>query len=245
MHRENQRPQSFTMKNKIYDHEPNDWQELEEMVNTAFREMGYESHRNYSVKTIRGNVAIDVFATDKRTSLPTIVICECKYWNKPVDQQVIYAFRSVCADIGAHYGLVISKVGFQSGANQTRESTNSHLLDFNQFQEKYFDKWREGIFMEIVKMRDTFLPGLYSNGQLCHKALQKYTLFEKGSDHFIFNNGFPIDVIDPRGDIDSIEEIAITSHRHFFEIAKETYNSISKNASNNIIQPMPKSRAAD
>jgi len=211
---------------KIFDHNPKDWQQLEKMVNIAFLEMGYVSYRNHSVDTVRGKVDIDVFATDCRTSIPTIVICECKYWNKPVNQQVIYAFRSICSDIGAHYGLVISKVGFQSGANETRQSTNVHLLTFDQFQGKFFSKWREGIFMKIIQMRRAFLPAMYKNQRTSAEALKKYALFEKVSDHFIDDKEFPIEVIDPRGDIELIEEIRINSHRHFFEVVKKAYNEL-------------------
>jgi hypothetical protein len=214
------------MQNRIFDYEPADWQQLEEMVNTAFTEMGYESYRNHTVDTIRGKVEIDVFATDCRTSIPTTVICECKHWNKPVDQQVIYAFRSICSDIGPHYALVISKKGFQSGANETRNSTNVHLLNFAQFQEKFFSKWREGVFMEIVRMRDCFLPALYRETAMFDKAFKKYALFEKVSEYFIMNKSLPISVVDPRGDIDILNEIEINSHRHFFSIAKEAYEEL-------------------
>ena len=196
------------------------------MASSAFLEMGYESHRNHPIETVRGKVNIDVYATDTRTSIPTTVICECKYWNKRVDQQVIYAFRSICSDIGAHCGLVISKVGFQSGAKETCQSTNIHLLDFDQFQEKFFGKWREGVCMEIIRMRDSFLPRLYRSTNLADKAFPKYHLFEKVSDYFIFDSKFPFSIVDPRGDIEDTDEIEVRSHRHFFDIVKETYKKI-------------------
>jgi len=214
------------MSNRIFDHEPEDWHQLEDMVNTAFLEMGYESERNRSVSTVRGNVAIDVFATDRRTPIPTVVLCECKYWNKPVNQNVIYAFRSICSDIGAHYGIVISKVGFQSGANETREATNVHLMNFQQFQENFFSQWREGIFMEIVQMRDDFLPALYRDRDYFDKAFQKYELFEKVSEHFIFSNEFPIHVVDPRGSPEEISTLEVVSHRHLYELAKEAHGQV-------------------
>lgn len=217
------------MTNKIYNHKPKTWQQLEDMVYLAFIEMGYISHKSHSYKTIRGRVAVDVIAVDKITPIPTTILCECKYWNKPVNQQIIYAFRSVCLDIGAHYGLVISKKGFQCGAEQTRQNTNVHLLNFEQFQNKFFDKWRESIFMEIVKMRDAFLPKLYRDEKLTKKAFLKYALFEKVSDHFIFNKKFPIVIVDPRDNINSTKKIIVKSHRHFFEIAKKTYKNIKKN----------------
>src|SRR5438128_10182598 len=105
----------------FFDATPSKWQELEAMVAQAFAEMGYDTHRNHEVVTVRGRVKIDVHAVKTTTPIPTIVLCECKHWNKAVEQSVIHGFRSICADIGAHFGLVISKVGFQSGANETRE----------------------------------------------------------------------------------------------------------------------------
>ncbi len=216
------------MINKIYDHEPETWKQLEEMVNGAFHEMGYESYRNHTVETVRGVVELDVFAKNNKTSISTTIICECKYWDRPINKQVIHAFRSVCADIGAHYGFVISKKGFQSGAGNARENTNIDLLDFNQFQEKFFDEWREGVLMEIVRMRDGLLSNMRTSADLL-KVFKKYDLFNRVSDYFIMDNEFPIiDVTDPRGDIDSMEKMTIKSHRDFFEIAKETHAKISK-----------------
>jgi hypothetical protein len=214
------------MNNRIFDHKPQTWQELEELVNIAFCEMGYESQKNQTLTTIRGRIAIDVVAVEKRTPIPTMILCECKYWNKPVNQQIVYAFRSVCVDVGAHYGLVISKKGFQPGAEETRKGTNIHLLNFDQFQEKFFKRWCQGVFMEIVKMRDAFLNKLYQDPKLSAKAFLKYALFEKVSDHFVFNKTFPINVVDPRGSIDLIKKITVKSHRHFFEIAKNTYENL-------------------
>jgi hypothetical protein len=219
--------QKMIIQNRFFDHEPETWQQLEEMVEQAFSEMGYESHRNYCAETIRGNVAIDVFARDERTSIPTIIICECKHWDKPVSQQVVYAFRSVCADIGAHYGLIISKKGFQSGAFETRESTNIHLLNFSEFQEKFFNAWREGVFIEIVRMRDNFLIDLYKSKNF-GDVFQKYTLFDKVSDYFISNNQFPISITDPRGDIKDLSKVTINTPREYFKIAKEAFSEAKK-----------------
>jgi hypothetical protein len=73
-------------------------------------------------------IDIDVYAVKRSNPIPTIVLCERKHWNKAVDQNVIYSFRSVCADAGAHYGVVISKKGFQSAAVESREHTSIHLL---------------------------------------------------------------------------------------------------------------------
>src|SRR5262245_40369946 len=122
----------------FFDHEPGSWQELEELTQQAFEEMGYESNRNYLLPTVRGTVRIDVHAIRTSSPIPTVVLCECKHWDKPIDQNAILSFRTICQDAGAHYGLIISKKGFQSGAETSRISTNVHLMSFSEFQDTFF-----------------------------------------------------------------------------------------------------------
>ncbi len=69
---------------KFFDRTPESWQDLEEMVKQAFAEMGYKSNRGHKLKTIRGTVEIDVYAIKESTPIPTVVLCECKHWNKRV-----------------------------------------------------------------------------------------------------------------------------------------------------------------
>jgi hypothetical protein len=177
------------MKKHIFDHSPDSWQELEKMVLQAFLEMRYKAERNFEVSTVRGKVKIDVYAENEQNPIPTIILCECKHWNKNVDQNVVYSFRSICDDIGAHYGLIISKKGFQSGAETTREATNIHLLDFDQFQQTFYDEWRNGVFMTLTQMRDKLIPLVPGNpnSTINAKLLKSYDpsyLFDKYSIFF-------------------------------------------------------------
>lgn len=133
------------------------------MVCQAFGEMGYDSSRNREISTARGKVRIDVHAIKLSNPIPTLVLCECKHWNKRVDQHIILSFRSVCSDVGAHYGLVISKEGFQSGATESRNYTNIHLLNFVEFQTTFFKEWRSGIFIKLARMRDSLMPLILGN----------------------------------------------------------------------------------
>ena len=218
----------------IFDTQPGTWQELELLVEQAFAEMGYESHRDHELSTVRGKVKIDVYAVKRSTPIPTVVLCECKHWAKAVEQSVVYGFRSVCSDVGAHFGLIISKAGFQSGASETREATNIHLLDFNAFQEKFFEEWRIGIFMKFARMTDVLMPLVYnrltSKDPVLEAKLEgvnpfvKYAMFfgeRKFSAYFIEHNDLPVEVADPRGDPRDIKLITITSFREYFEIASQ------------------------
>lgn len=215
----------------FFDTEPNSWQDLETQVHQAFQEMGYEAHRDHEINTVRGKVRVDVYAIKRTTPIPTVVVCECKHWNKAVDQNVVYALRSVCADIGSHFGLVVSKVGFQAGAVQTREATNVHLLNFMDFQATFFSEWKTGIFMRLVAMTDALRPLIYNpyigNDANLAERLEGVNVFKKYSvffgDHrftefFVEDGAFPIQAFDPRGNPRELSRITIRSHREFYDL---------------------------
>jgi hypothetical protein len=228
------------MSRLIFDHEPQTWQELEALIFQAFSEMLYETYRDREVTTVRGTVAIDVHATKKSTPIPTVVLCECKYWNKAVDQNVIYSFRSICSDAGAHYGLIVSKKGFQASAHESREFTNIHLLDFVEFQNTFFDEWRSGVFMEFARLCDQvsfLLPGnpYYAYDKDLKMKLEGVDVFEKYSiffgagrytDYFIERREFPVKMVDPRGDAHVLDVINVKSPREYFEIGKQAVKDL-------------------
>lgn len=222
---------------RIFDRDPTDWQDLEAMVAQAFAEMGYVTNRRHKLATVRGSIEIDVHAVKTSTPLPTVVLCECKYWSRAVSQDVIHAFRSVCSDAGAHFGIIISSVGFQSGAEASRHATNVHLLDFASFQETFFREWQSGAMMMLSRMRNQILPllraqfGFQENGLdiVSSEKLEgldpfnKYSMLlgydGKYSDYFILEGTFPSQINDPRGNPYEIRKTCVTSHRHYLEIA--------------------------
>jgi hypothetical protein len=193
---------------------------------------------------VGGKVNIDVYAVKRSNPIPTIILCECKYWRKRVEKSVILSFRSICADAGAHYGIVISKKGFQSGAAATREQTNIHFLKFREFQRTFFDEWRSGICMQLSRMCDVLMPlTLYgvklqtlhyvsNTVEIKSKVIgvnisQKYEIFLGGArrytSFFIDRGEFPIVITDPRGDPHRLENMKIESPRQYVNIAKEGY----------------------
>ena len=224
------------MSGQFFDRDPNNWQDLEDLVLQAFIEMGYESNRSFKLHTVRSTVEIDVHAIKTSTPIPTIVLCECKYWDQPVSQSMIHAFRSVCSDSGAHFGLMISKKGFQAGAEASRSATNIHLMNFTEFQNTYFDEWRKGAFMMLTKMRDQLLPILRASALFQESGLDlirksdiegvdvfnKYSVIFGGYSKFFIEHGtFPTTINDPRGDPRQITQVCVASHREYLEIVRE------------------------
>lgn len=220
----------------IFDRQPKDWKDLEILAKQAFLEMGYEVERNKTVKTVRGTVDVDVFAVDKRKPINTIIICECKHWEKEIPKTIVHGFRTVCSDLGVHYGIIISKKGFQSGALEASEATNIALLNFEEFQQTFFKEWRQNIARELSKFEDTLLMALFPNS---HRLLaefgkysQKYSVFldyhSRWTNYFIEGKPLPQEIIDPRGDLQDVRKIKIHSSRQYYEILKESVELLSK-----------------
>ncbi|TNC59559.1 restriction endonuclease [Rubellimicrobium roseum] len=99
---------------------PNTWQDLQEQTAQILRECGWSAETEVTVATVRGQVELDVLATETVQGREYKAIVECKNWASRVPQAVIHSFRTVVGDIGAHSGYIVSRAGFQAGAYQVR-----------------------------------------------------------------------------------------------------------------------------
>lgn len=120
---------------------PESWEQLEDLVAAILTESGMLAQRQVTLDLPRGNVDVDVFAEENVDGIVHRTICECKFWKANVPKETIHAFRTVMQETGANRGYIISRTGFQSGAQSAAQSTNIELVTFAEFQERYFDKW--------------------------------------------------------------------------------------------------------
>jgi len=136
----------------MIDHElPRNWKDLQEKVAEIFRDIGYKTETDKKLKIARGTVNVDVYSEDVTQSPNIIYICECKHWNSNVPKSVIHSFRAIMEDSGAHYGIVISKKGFQKGAYEAAQNTNIRLADWFEFQEVFKSKWIPAMVERVYK----------------------------------------------------------------------------------------------
>jgi restriction system protein len=77
---------------KIYDATPSDWKELQKFTATILSECGFDAEIEKEIETVRGKVEVDVYA-ERKAAFESKTICECKYWQSPVPQTVVHAFR--------------------------------------------------------------------------------------------------------------------------------------------------------
>jgi hypothetical protein len=142
----------------IFDHEPADWVELQDRVAQLFSELGCDVKVGERVTLVRGEKEIDVFVRDLQTTLPSVYLCECKFWSKPIPQEIIHSFRTVLSDFGAHRGFIISRTGFQAGAKEAVKNTNLDLLTFDELQSLFFDRWRIAMGKRYLPYADRLFP---------------------------------------------------------------------------------------
>jgi hypothetical protein len=68
-------------------------------------------------------------------------LCECKRWHSNIPQAEVQTFRTIVSDAGAHFGLFVSAIGFQTGAFEVVKHTNIHLLSWQEFQGIFVERW--------------------------------------------------------------------------------------------------------
>lgn len=136
---------------RILKSQPKTWQELQDIIGQLFLELGCQVELSKVVNLVRGKKEIDVFVQDQLSDNEPIILIECKYWIKKVNQEIIHSFRTVVNDFGANYGFIVSKNGFQKGSYEAVEKTNISLLTLDDIEEKYSDRW-------IVSMTNKYLP---------------------------------------------------------------------------------------
>src|SRR6266446_2740475 len=142
----------------IFDRDPENWRELEQLVQQMFAEMGCTAEVGRTIETVRGEVNIDVYAEDP-TGTPThIYLCEYKHWGNAVAKTVVHAFRTVVADFGANRGYLISNAGFQSGAYDAAQKSNVELVTWEEMQALFLDRWISSMGETLADVAEELFP---------------------------------------------------------------------------------------
>lgn len=162
---------------------PIDWRDLQNQVARLFNEAGYHAVSPKTIQLVRGQVEVDVFVTANHELLNQL-ICECKYWNTPIPQEKIHAFRTIVQDSGSMIGLIIAKTGFQSGAIEAANQSNVLLRTWDDFQQMLILPW---FHSQEQKAYDTVYPlMIYTDPLDCDKQLENldYQKYERINESF-------------------------------------------------------------
>ena len=142
----------------IFDQEPTDWVGLQNRVGQLFSELGCEVRVDARVKLARSTKRVDVWVRDPHVTPISEYLCECKYWNKRIPQEIVHSFLTVVSEYGAHRGIIVSRAGFQAGARKAACKTNLDLVTFSRLQEIFFDRWRIAMGKRFMPYGDRLFP---------------------------------------------------------------------------------------
>lgn len=134
-----------------------DWREYQEAVADLFRSLGCEVETNETVQGARAEHDIDVWVTFRRFGLQNKWIIECKYWNSIVPKEKVQALKSIVEDIGADKGIIVTEIGFQSGAIYSSNFTNISLKIFKKLKESVKEEIEQKLIKNMGEKVDNLL----------------------------------------------------------------------------------------
>lgn len=133
-----------------------DWKAYQEAAAAFFRTLGADAKTNVRVKGVRTHHDIDVRVRSHHIGFDVTWLVECKRWQTRISKLHVLALREIVADVGADRGVILSEVGFQSGALEAAALTNVHATSLATL--------RRTASAEIVAMR---LRELFDRVQAC------------------------------------------------------------------------------
>lgn len=143
---------------------PETWQDLQNKVGEILEKCGFQVEVEKSLKSVRGKVEIDVYAEENIKGRKYSIICECKHWKSNIPQNIIHGFRTVVNDLGANISIIITTSDFQSGSVESADMTNIKLLNWQDFQNEFFESWYSKFF--------------YTTMTVSHSVRQDYNLVD-------------------------------------------------------------------
>jgi hypothetical protein len=105
-----------------------DWRHYQEETAAAFRRLGFDAVVDYTAQGVRARHDVDVYVSFQQQGIPCTWVVECKLWTARVPKEKVLALKSIVDDLGADRGIIVSEVGFQSGAYDAARGTNITLV---------------------------------------------------------------------------------------------------------------------
>lgn len=221
----------------IFTSVPQNWRELQSYVGQMFQECGFETEISKVVDLVRGKKEIDVYAHDTTSEYQPIILVECKFWNKAVDQEIVHSFRTVVTDCGANIGFIVSKSGFQSGCYEAAERTNVRLVSLQELEREYYKKWKRAMVSKYIPFADRLFPYWdpvggkmppdggtidWATQQLVYAAYEPICGLGPGDSMMDgFNRQYPMKLPVLNDALAVMGEITISSDRDYFDFVEQ------------------------
>lgn len=131
---------------------PQSRQDLQADVARLLAECDFDVEVEKTLAAARGVVEIDVYAEEQFRGRKYTIICECKFWQNRIPQNVIHGFRTVVSDIGAQTSDTSSHSKASNLArSQHPTSRTSNLLRGSSFKRRSKKHGLKNISLPILQ----------------------------------------------------------------------------------------------
>ena len=125
------------------------WKAYQKDAAQFFANLGLSTAIEEPVSGVRGTHQIDVLVTGKVHGLSVRWVVECKHWASNVTKEKVLALLAVVQDIGADKGILLSEMGFQSGAIRMSKNTNLLLTSLADLREEIKATFAETVIASL------------------------------------------------------------------------------------------------
>lgn len=126
-----------------------DWKVYQQQAAQFFIDLGLSATIDKEVQGIRSKHKVDVFVTGLVHGFNLEWIVECKYWSSNIPKEKALVLLAIVQDIGADKGILLSEVGFQSGAIRVSKNTNLLLTSLADLTEQVRESFTESIVSSL------------------------------------------------------------------------------------------------
>src|SRR4029077_17676210 len=128
---------------------PPAWKEYEQQAAKFFTDLGLSAVVQAKLSGVRGEHNVDVFVSGKVHGIDLRWVVECKYWSSNIPKEKVLALLAIVQDVGAEKGILLSEVGFQSGALRASRHTNILLTSLADLKEEIRTSFTETIISSL------------------------------------------------------------------------------------------------
>jgi len=135
------------------------WHVYQQEVAALFESLGLHAEIDSVVAGARGTHKIDVWVTFSRFGVEMKWLGECKFWRRAVPKEKVLTLQQVAQDVGADRAFLFSELGFQSGAIQAAQLSNTTLTSLAEFRDGARKDLYEAQLGAAVRKLNSFTGG--------------------------------------------------------------------------------------
>ena len=103
------------------------WRRYQADAAAYFSSLGLRTEVGAKIDGARGRHEIDVLVTGRIFGLNLRWVLECQHWSSNIPKEKVLALQAIVQDVGADRGILLSEIGFQSGAIRVANLPNITL----------------------------------------------------------------------------------------------------------------------